>query len=317
MAHHLHILENDYWRAGILPDTGASVAFGQIRKGDEWIDVLRPTPERDYGNSSNTSSFIMLPWCNRIKNGLLRFKGDTFQLRTTKDDGTARHGDVRGRKWNVESSGINHIILRFNSRDSSDVNWPFPFSARAEYRLNGDEFTWRLTLKNEYERPMPGGFGYHPYFVRPTPPQDANGTDGDGEENPVLVQIHCDRQFELKDYMAIGESVPIKSSVDFRRLRALDEQELNDVLTDTRSHLPSRIVYPHHGIELRMLSDPIFEHILIFAPAGKPYFAVEPMTNVSDGFNLYESGIPGSGVFILSPGEERSGTVIFSFREHA
>ncbi len=296
--HPLHTLKNNHWQVGILPGTGASIAYGRVRHKDQWVDVLRPTPEADYGNSSNSSCFIMLPWCNRIKDGLLRFKGDTYPLRAEKDDGTARHGDVRKRPWKIKDAGEKHIIMTLESKDHPGLNWPFPFSARAEYHLHGSEFTWLLSLKNEYERPAPGGFGYHPYFVRPQ-----SGTQ-------PLVQIPCDRQFQLADFMAEGEPVPITKEVDFRRLRALDDQVFNDLLTDRRGHLPTRIIYPDQGLELRMVSDPVFEHTLIYAPKDKPYFAVEPMTNASDGFNLYEQGLPGSGVFILSPGEEHTGTVI-------
>jgi len=294
----LHTLQNEHWQVGILPETGASIAFGRVRKNGAWIDVLRPTPESAYGNSSNCSSFIMLPWCNRIKDGLLRFKGDEYRLRTTKDDGTARHGDVRSRHWGVEHAGKTHIVLTFDSRDHADINWPFPFSARAEYHLNEQEFTWLLGMKNEYARPAPGGFGYHPYFVRP-----------DGEAQPQ-VQIPCDGQFELVDYMAVGAPVQVEPEFDFRQMRPLDERELNHLLTDRQGSKPAHLLYPQQTIEIQMLYDPLFEHILLFTPFGKPYFAVEPMTNASDGFNLYDQGIPGSGVFILSPGEERSGTVI-------
>jgi len=313
MGFALHTLHNDYWQLGVLPETGASIAFGRVRTGGGWADVLRPTAEADYSSASNCANFIMLPWCNRIRDGLLRFKGEQYQLRTAKDDGSARHGDVRARAWTVADTGSTHITLTFNSRDHADVNWPFAFAARAEYRLNGDECVWRLSLKNEDSRPMPGGFGYHPYFVRPQPAAPANG---DGDDQTVLLQVHCDQQFELQDFLAVGGATPIKPHLDFRRLRPLDDRELNDVLTDRRGHMPTRILYPEQGIELKMFSDPMFEHILVFTPAGKPFFAVEPMSNVSDGFNLFEQGIPGSGVFILSPGEERGGVVILNSSAH-
>src|SRR5690349_9298836 len=111
MSFVLHTLQNEYWQAGILPQTGASIAFGRVHKAGQWIDILRPTPESDYGNSSSCSSFIMLPWCNRINYGLLRFDGQEYQLRTTKDDGTARHGDVRGRSWRVDEADDAHIRM--------------------------------------------------------------------------------------------------------------------------------------------------------------------------------------------------------------
>ncbi|MBK8137359.1 MAG: hypothetical protein IPK52_16340 [Chloroflexi bacterium] len=97
MSHSVHALENEYWKAGILPETGASIAFGRVNSGGAWVDILRPTAPADYGNSSNCSSFIMLPWCNRIGGGRLNFGGKSHQLAVTQDDGTARHGDVRGR----------------------------------------------------------------------------------------------------------------------------------------------------------------------------------------------------------------------------
>lgn len=294
MNNAVYTLQNDYWQVGILPGTGASIAFGRVLHDGEWVDVLRPTPESDYGNSSNCSSFIMLPWCNRIKRGLLHVDGQSYQLRTTKDDGTARHGDVRGRAWTVTSESRTHIKMQIQSADFADMNWPFAFSAQADYRLEDRAFVWTLTLKNEDSRPMPAGFGHHPYFVR---------------REDVQVQIPCDAYFQLTDFMATDAPVPVPPELDFRELGVLDGPELNDLLTTRQDELPSRIVYTHPNIELTMYSDPDFEHILIFAPEGKPFFAVEPMTNASDGFNLWANGINGSGVFVLQPGESNTASV--------
>ncbi|MBK9123778.1 MAG: hypothetical protein IPM16_11755 [Chloroflexi bacterium] len=58
---------------------------------------------------------------------------------------------------------------------------------------------------------------------------------------------------------------------------------------------------------LTLDAEPVFAHWLLYAPEGQPFIALEPMTNVNDGFNLVDAGIEGSGVFILSPGEIRSG----------
>ena len=299
----LHTLRNEYWQAGILPQTGASVAFGRVHKDGQWIDILRPTPESDYGNSSSCSSFIMLPWCNRIKNGLLRFNGQEYQLRTTKDDGTARHGDVRGRAWNIDHADDTHIRMSLRSDDFPDMNWPFNFSAVAEYALDEQLFIWTLTLKNEDSRPMPAGFGHHPYFVRST-------------KQPPQVQIFCDQQFELVDYMATAAPVPVKPVTDFREFRPLEDYELNDLLTGRTNHEAdacAHLLFPESDLRIGMIAETLFEHILIFSPQGKPFFAVEPMTNASDGFNLHADNIPGSGVFVLQPGEEKSGQVTLDF----
>ena len=121
----LHILQNKHWQAGILPEAGGSIAFGRMRYSGAWVDILRPTDEQDYHNSSKASSFLMLPWANRIREGLLRFQGQSWQLQTTKDDGTARHGDVRKRAWQTLESSETHIRMRFESKDYEDFNFPF------------------------------------------------------------------------------------------------------------------------------------------------------------------------------------------------
>lgn len=294
----LYHLENEHWQAGILPETGASLAFGRVRRGESWVDVFRPTPEADYGNSSACASFIMLPWCNRIRDGLLRFEGREYQLRTTKDDGTARHGDVRGRSWQVATAERERIVLTFRSTDFTDVNWPFWFSAQMEYRLEGNSFLWALSIRNEDTRPMPAGFGHHPYFVR-TPDAQA--------------QIHCRQYFPLTDFMATGAPQPLPPDLDFRAFRALPAVEVNDVLTGrTDAREAARIRYPAHDLEIAVYADPALEHVLLFAPQGKPFFAIEPMSNVSDGFNLAAQGVPGSGVFVLQAGEARSAAVTFA-----
>lgn len=288
-------LENDYWQVGILPETGASTAYGRTRVGERWTDIMRPTALVDYGSASKTASFIMLPWCNRIRDGVLRFNGREYQLRAESSGGTASHGDVRNRAWQVESKSPQHVYLKFNSVDHADVNFPFPFSARVEYALEGRDFVGRLTLKNEGGEPMPGGFGFHPYFVRPP-------------ETPHVL-IPCEYQFDLVDYLAVAAPVPLTNRLDFRQPRPLSDDEINDVLTGRVADAPAFIHFPAWKIGLLMRADPIYRHLLLFAPQEKPFFALEPMTNVNDGFNLLARGIGESGVFTLQPGESVSGEV--------
>lgn len=297
MSTTIHTLHNNVWQAGILPNTGASIAFGRVYQGDTWRDVLRPTAEADYDNVSKASSFIMLPWCNRIRDGILRFEGQQWQLQTAPEDGTARHGDVRSRVWQVDEADNTRISLSFDSAQHENVNFPFRFSARAEYRLEDERFIWRLTLKNEDARRMPGGFGCHPYFVR---------TDD------VEVLIPCDSQFKLVDYLAVSAPEPIEPRVDFRRMRPLAGGEFNDLLTHRREGEPVRMHYPRWNLSLEMSADPVFRHILIYTPPGNPSFAVEPQSNANDGFTLAERGIPDTGVFALEPGQSISGEVVLS-----
>ncbi len=49
---------------------------------------------------------------------------------------------------------------------------------------------------------------------------------------------------------------------------------------------------------------------MLFAPVGEPYFAVEPVTNATNAFNLHAAGVAGSGTLVLAPGA----TVAAGFR---
>lgn len=290
MSHDLCILENDFWKVGILPETGASTAFGRVKINGEWVDLMRPTAEADYGNSSNCASFLMIPWSNRVRDARFRFMGVDYTLQVSSGDGTAIHGDVRKRPWRVVSADRTHITLAFESTAHENINFPFKFSARAEYGVEGRDFVMRLALKNADQQPMPGGFGHHPYFVKP---------------QSVTLQLPYDRQFELVNSLPAGPSAPIMPRVDFRQPRPLGDTVMDDQLTGRQGEKPARLIYPH--VEVSMYSDPIFQHMVVFSPPGKPFYAVEPVTNANDGFNLFDQGIVGTGVFILEPGEEKSG----------
>jgi aldose 1-epimerase len=291
------VLQNEFWQVGLLPETGASIAFARARRGPEWLDVMRPTAEADYGSPGRCSSFIMLPWCNRIRGGLLRFGDETFPLRTASDDGTARHGDVRQRPWQTVIQSAERIGLTLDSRDHPDMNFPFRFSARAIFWLERRDLALWLSLKNEDSRPFPAGFGHHPYFVRPP------------DEAAPVVEIPCSWQFNLTGLMADSAPVPVTEPLDFRAARPLDTHAHNHLLTGRHSEeAPARITYPDRDLSVAIYADLVFHHFLLFTP-DEPAFALEPMTNASDGFNLFARGIPGSGVFVLLPGEEKGGIV--------
>ena len=232
----LYKLENECWQVGILPETGSSIAYGRVKVGDAWIDVMRPTPESDYGNVSLCSSFIMLPWANRIGGATFRFHGHEYHLREDHP-GVAAHGATRHLAWEVERASSNHIVTRLDSTDYPDINFPFKFSARSEYRLEGDDLQMELTLINDDDQPFPGGFGHHPYFVR-----DA--------ANAVQVQLLIDARFELDNALVVAPPVPLTDYYDFRELRPLGTNPYDDLFTGRTSRtLSARIVYPNVAVE--------------------------------------------------------------------
>lgn len=297
----LHTLENESWQVGVLPETGASIAFGRIKRGRGWLDFMRPAAPADYGNASLCASFPLIPWSNRLRAARFRFNEVDYQLEANTPEGTAIHGVVRKLPWKVDSANSPRIRLTFRSTDYEKINFPFRFSAAVEYHLEGSAFVIGTTLRNEDTQAMPGGFGHHPYFVRGL---------GSGD-NGVALEIPCDQRWELVDKMAEAPPVPITSKhLQFQHLRPLEPEkyaeDTDDVLTHRQDDQPVRIVYSKTNTEILFYSDALFKHLILFAPKGKAFFAVEPVTNTNDGFNLYAQGMANTGVFVLQPGEEQS-----------
>jgi aldose 1-epimerase len=295
----VHMLQNAFWRVGILPEVGASIAFGQFLLDDEWQDIFRPTPPDQYHNPSATSSFLMLPWANRIRNGRFSFEGNAYALQVTKDDGTARHGDVRKRAWRVVSASEQRLVCDLHSADFADFNFPFVFRTQIVFELVEHRFEISVSIQNLGDSNMPCGFGHHPYFVRPS-----------GDNTPLL-QTSCDQYYELsRAFMPNSAPVTITPELDFRTLRHVEGDHFNHLLTHLDPHFPTRLVYPQWQRELRLISDESFPHLLVFTPPNEASLAIEPMTIATDGFNLHMQGVE-NGVWILAPQATKSATVGF------
>ena len=106
-------LRNASWELDVLPATGASLAAGRIRTSDGvWRDLLRPTRRSVLGEPEKCSSFPMVPWSNRIRDGVLPFGGRTWQLQRNGADGTAIHGAARHSAWTVTDRTATRVDAR-------------------------------------------------------------------------------------------------------------------------------------------------------------------------------------------------------------
>jgi aldose 1-epimerase len=297
MSSQVHVLENEFWRVGFLPQTGMSTAFAQIKVGDRWVDFMRPTPESDYGAASKCASFVTIPWSNRIKGAAFRFRGRSYVLSSNCVDGTAIHGVARDYPWYVEHADSGSLQASFTWREAGAQRFPFPFTAQLMMRLDGRRFTTWTSVQNDGDVSMPAGFGHHPYFRRAlTSPSDT-----------VLLKIPCEGFFELEQKLPSSSPIAVEPRVDFRTLRPPGGQSIDDCLTGRDFTAPIQFHYQESETAVLLLADDIFKNVVLYVPQGEPFFAVEPVTNANDGFNLFENGIEGSGVFALGPGEQRGG----------
>lgn len=257
---------------------------------------MRPTPRPLPEKSSNFSSFTLAPNSNRIRNARFYFAGQTYLLKPNTPEGNAQHGDVRNRPWQVVQADASSLIYRLETRDFPDFNWPWTFSMQQTYRLRGSLLEHTLELSNQSDKPMPAGFGIHPYF-----------------ERHLAGSHECTVQFRAKGYYATDESLipteamsAVPPHLDFSVARSAGERQINGVYGGFGGDI--KVAWPGSGVGMHIRTDPIFEHLVVFtAPDGT--LALEPVTNATDGFNLMAMGLEGHGVVVLEPGQSMVGTI--------
>jgi aldose 1-epimerase len=283
-------LENDVLRFAALPEAGASVVELSSRIGGVWTPIMRPTSSEAVAsrNSSDMASFVLAPYSNRIRDARFLFQGHEYALRPNTSDGHAIHGDVRKRPWKVGGVETDRARFSFDSRSFSDVNFPFPFAVELSYALAGDRLETEAMLTNAGDAPMPPGNGIQPDVQRSLGPADE------------AVEIEARVAGAYPELLPKTGPRPLEPREDFARSRPIGDTDLDTCFAGWDGH--ARITWPRSGVVAEIDADAPLRHLILYTPPGKPFFAIEPVTNANDGFNLLAKGIPGSGVEVIAPG---------------
>ncbi len=289
-------LDNGFWRVGLVPETGGSIAFGQLHLDGAWVDVLRPTPAESLGRFAETASYPLVPWSNRVRGGRLQWAGRTYQLRVNHADGTAIHGVGTDYAWTVVESSPTYAVLEFVSHDVYGVNFPWSFTARFTYRLDGARLEVEMALTNTDHETFPAGLGHHPYLQREL--ATASGAVG----GPAELRIDCEKAYDLDNALPTAEAGPIRPAADFRERRPLGTEFVDDCYTSRTGPVAGSVTWPD-ALQLDLEADDVLGHVVCYIPQERPYFALEPVSNANDAFTLDAAGVPGTGLRIVQPGE--------------
>jgi aldose 1-epimerase len=272
----------------VAPESGASIITFAVKKNEQWLTLIPET------------SFLMIPYSNRIANGEFVFENKKYQLQNAKEH--AIHGDVRARLWRIENINEQAISCSFNSKKFSDINWPWPFTAKVEYILQGNQLISHLSLTNTSDSNMPAGFGWHPYFSRYLTHQD----------EPVYLQAKVAKAYPDANDNRIpsGPLLALQEYQDFSSKKLLAKDNFLDTCFygyDGNGY----IAWPDSGIKLIFKASSNCSHLVIYNPA-EDFFAIEPVTNANNGVNLYTQGDKTSGIVSLAPDETLAASLTFT-----
>jgi aldose 1-epimerase len=74
---------------------------------------------------------------------------------------------------------------------------------------------------------------------------------------------------------------------------------------------PAHIAWPDRGLALSIDADPVFRHLVVYVPPGRDSFAVEPVSNLTDGLNRLDGGVE-HGFAVLEVGATARGSIRFA-----
>ncbi|RCS54582.1 aldose 1-epimerase [Bremerella cremea] len=285
--------------AKIAPTFGFNCFEFLAKIEDQAIDVLWSAPDFADGTARPSSSGIPLlfPFPGRIKGTRLSWEDRQFEIPEGDGRGNAIHGFVMNRAWRVTEQTESKVTAEFQAaQDDATLleQWPTDFKVTATYEISNATLTGSYCIENPSAKPLPFGFGTHPYFRVPI-----GGASADACEIVVPYTF----EWEFKDQLASGNQFN-RDTDPFQPMLFKETQfdngfgglECEDGLCTTSIHDPAS------GRTIEQQFDDQFDSVVLYNPGHREAFCIEPYTCIPDAFQLRRQGYDG-GLRVLASGD--------------
>ncbi|MFT4219053.1 MAG: aldose 1-epimerase family protein [Microbacterium sp.] len=255
------------------------------------VDLVPPYP---LGRPSPAASGVVLvPWPNRIRDGVWTLAGAAQQLAITEPKtNNASHGLLRYTPYDVAIRTAAEIEL--TATVFPQQGYPFQLDTSVRYALADDGVRVTHTIKNTGADAAPVAVGTHPYVM-------VGGVDTDD----LVLTAPAGTRFRVDDrLLPVAEEAVDGTDFDLRAGRRVGDIELDTgfggVERDADGLARYTLTAPD-GRRATLWAGAGFDFVQLFTttryPGQRKAVAIEPMTAPADAFN---SGV---GVRWLAPGE--------------
>ncbi|MEK6285805.1 MAG: aldose 1-epimerase [Acidobacteriota bacterium] len=255
------------------------------------MEILRRIEDLQAAAAKGSTAGIPLlhPWANRLAGSQYRAAGREVNLDTSSpllhldEHGLPMHGVPWALlTWKVTEATQDALAARLEW-DSSDLLAIFPFRHRLEItaRLRPDGLVLETTLAAGSDGPVPVSYGFHPYFGLPELPRAQWRL-----ELPAMRRLVLD-----------GRGIPTGEEEAFDGFDAqLGESNFDDCFALIAGSTSFSLSGAGRRITVEFLAG--YPYAQIFAPKGKDYVALEPMTAPTSALTT------GRGLHLVEPGGE-------------
>ena len=246
---------------------------------------------------------LLMPWPNRVRDGVYTFDGRDQRLGLTEPTlANAIHGLVRWAAWSPEEHGTTSVSLSY--RLMAQSGYPWTLDLHALYDLSAEGLTVTQTATNLSDRPAPYASGAHPYLTAGPGPVDRWELT-----LPASTRLLADEQ-----QIPVGEESVDDTAYDFRVTRPLRDLRLDDgfgdLQRDASGVATAQVRDPATGLGAALWVDRHHPWLMVFSADNgwdppRQALAVEPMTAPPDAFRsgrdlvtLAPAGEPGDEVSV-------------------
>lgn len=226
----------------------------------------------------------LLPWPNRIRDGVYKFGGQDHQLEVNeKEAGNALHGLAYDEDWTLVIQEEDAVVQRVVVDD--EQGWPYRMVAEIRTGLGPDGLTIDVTAANDGSEPFPFGYGGHPYFRFHAP-----GT---------ALELPFSRELLTDDRGLPTELVDVTEQHDFREPRRIEDTTFDTAFTGAVA-TEWQVSLADDDITVTIWGDGSTPWVQVYTHPRHDGIAVEPMTCGPDAFN---PGPTREGRIVLEPGQ--------------
>ncbi|WP_326542818.1 aldose 1-epimerase [Pseudorhodoferax sp.] len=242
-------------RLALRPDLGGCIA-------GLWLDelpVMRSTEAALLASSRPSACYPLVPYSNRLGYRRFRWLGADHTTAPNFDDNPhSVHGVAWQRPWQVLSSTPDVAEIAY--RHQPDEHWPFAFEARQRFVLTPAGLTVSLGFDNLAEHAQPVGLGWHPYFPK---------------RQRSRLHIELAERWESDATGLPTRKVP-QPGID----ADVAHLAFDNCFEGWRGAARLR----DEKLSLRLTSS--LPYLVVFTPATRDYYCVEPVSHVSNAIHM-------------------------------
>ena len=251
-------------------------------------------PYGEFSMPPFADGIVLVPWPNRVEDGVWKLDGQPQQLDITEPDKhNAIHGLLRFAPYRLLERTDGSVTL--GATIFPQHGYPFLLETSVRHELTDDGMTVTHRITNDSDLPAPVAIGAHPFFQV-----------GDVPTENLTLTVHAGTRFPVDARLNPSAEIAVDGTdYDLRAGRRVADINLDDAFGDVKpvNQVTAELTAPD-GRSVALWQDENFPFVQIFTtrkfPRGTGFvtaIAMEPMTAPANAFNS------GQSLKWLNPGE--------------